>query len=124
MIAARRHLCYNMVMSLLQKHCVPCEGGATPLTGEELNNYVKAVSGWQIDGDKKKIKREFAFKNFSQALAFVNKIGALAESENHHPDVLLHGYKHVTITLSTHAIGGLSENDFILAAKINKLLIF
>lgn|SRR3989338_2328017 len=108
-------------MSLDQKHCVPCEGGVAPLAGEELNNYLKAVPNWQLDGDKKKIRREFTFKNFKDALAFINKVGAIAEDEQHHPDIFLHDYKLVTINLWTHAIGGLSENDFILAAKIDNL---
>ena len=100
---------------------MPCEGGVAPLAGEELNNYLKAVPNWQLDGDKKKIRREFTFKNFKDALAFINKVGAIAEDEQHHPDIFLHDYKLVTINLWTHAIGGLSENDFILAAKIDNL---
>jgi len=107
---------------LLKKHCQPCEGGLPPLSKEQAENLLKETPGWEINSDYKRINREFKFKDFAEALAFVNKIGALAESEGHHPDILLHGYRHVRIELTTHAIAGLSENDFILAAKIDKIL--
>ena len=107
---------------LTQKHCVPCEGGVDPFTPEEIEKYNSVLATpWDVV-DHKKIKREFKFKDFKEALDFINKVGELAESENHHPDIFLHNYKKVDITLSTHAIGGLSGNDFILAAKIDKLL--
>lgn len=105
---------------LLDKKCVPCEGGMPPLTKEQIDPLMKEVPGWTLHDDKK-ISKQFKFKNFKEALAFVNKIGALAESEGHHPDLNLHGWNKVTITLSTHSIGGLSENDFIMAAKIDRL---
>lgn len=108
-------------MDLTQKHCVSCEGGTPPFTKEEALGYMKQVVGWQLLEEKKmKIKKEFVFKDFKEVMKFVNKVATLAESEGHHPDVNLHNYRKVDITLSTHAIGGLSENDFILATKINQ----
>lgn len=104
---------------LTKKHCKPCEGGVKPLTPDEYGAYLRTeLSGW-TDVDEKKITKEYKFKNFKEALAFVNKVGEIAESEGHHPDINLHGWNKVTVTLSTHAIGGLSENDFILASKID-----
>lgn len=106
---------------LLKKRCVPCEGGTKPLKGpaviklkEQLNN------AWEVV-ENKKIKYQFVFKTFREAINFVNKVADLAESEDHHPNIFI-AYNKVTITLSTHAIGGLSENDFILAAKIEQFL--
>ena len=107
-------------MDLAQKKCVPCEVGGKPLTKEEAQVLLAQTPGWQLDEDAKKISRNFTFKNFKEALAFTNKVGAIGEAEGHHPDMLLKWGK-VAIELSTHAIKGLSENDFILAAKINAL---
>lgn len=106
--------------SLTQKHCVPCEGGVEPFDKEKINAYTPALPQWSVKDDKA-IEREFKFKNFREALTFVNNVGTIAEDENHHPDISLHGWNKVKLTLSTHAIGGLSENDFILAAKIDNL---
>lgn len=107
--------------ALKHKKCVPCEGGIKPLTPDEYGAYLRnELSGW-IDIDKKMIEKDFKFKDFKEALDFVNKVGDLAESEGHHPDIHLHNWNKVMITLSTHAIGGLSENDFILASKIEDL---
>ncbi|MBI3573628.1 4a-hydroxytetrahydrobiopterin dehydratase [Candidatus Kaiserbacteria bacterium] len=92
-----------------------------PLTREEIATYQPEVLEWKVSDDELSISRQFAFKNFKEALAFVNTVGAIAEEEGHHPDINLFGFKNVLITLSTHAIGGLSENDFILAAKIDLL---
>ncbi len=111
-----------MTSDLTQKKCTPCEGGTAPLTKEEAREYLSHLDQWELRGDVSSIQRTTSFNNFKEALEFVNDIGAVAESEGHHPDILLHGYKHVSITLTTHAIGGLSENDFILAAKIDSLL--
>jgi 4a-hydroxytetrahydrobiopterin dehydratase len=108
------------VSSLIKKHCVPCEGGVEPLKGEKLSYYLSAVPEWKVLDDVK-IEREFILKNFKQAMEFINGISKIAEEEGHHPDMFLHDWKKVTITLSTHAIGGLSDNDFILAAKINAI---
>lgn len=105
---------------LARKHCTPCEGGMPPATKEEAAILLRRVADWKITPDGKAIGKSFRFKNFAQALTFVNKIGAIAEEEGHHPDIGLH-WGRVDISLTTHAIGGLSENDFILAAKINQL---
>jgi 4a-hydroxytetrahydrobiopterin dehydratase len=104
-----------------QKHCVPCEGGVLPLTSEEIQPFMKQVNGWIAISNNMAIEKQFVFKNFKEALAFVNAAGAIAEEEGHHPDLHLQNWNKVTVTLSTHAIGGLSENDFILAAKIDKI---
>ncbi len=110
-------------MNLTKQHCVPCEGGTKPFSKKEANEYLKAVTDWELLSDKPtKIERKFTFKNFKEALSFINKVGVLAESEGHHPDIFLHNYKKVDITLYTHSIGGLSVNDFIMAAKINQLV--
>ena len=106
---------------LTKKHCVPCEGGVDPFNAEQIKTYIGLVNlPWQVV-DEKKLKHEFKLKDFKAAIAFVNKIADIAESEGHHPDITIN-YSKVTIELSTHAIGGLSENDFILAAKIEKLI--
>lgn len=107
-------------MLLANKKCVPCEGGVMPLFRPAAEELLKETPGWDLSSDSKKIRRTYACKNFKEALAFANKVGALAEEEGHHPDIAL-GWGRVAIELSTHAIGGLSENDFILAAKINQL---
>ena len=99
---------------------MPCEGGVKPLTPDEYDSFLRTeLEGW-VDVDEKRIEKEYKFKNFKQALEFVNKVGDIAELEGHHPDIFLHGWNKVKLTLSTHAIGGLSENDFILATKIDK----
>ncbi|MBI2278484.1 MAG: 4a-hydroxytetrahydrobiopterin dehydratase [Candidatus Brennerbacteria bacterium] len=106
-------------MDLLLKKCAACDGGMSALQGMALERYLKEVKGWGVI-DAKKIRKEFAFSNFTQALAFANKIGEIAETEDHHPDLQLSWGK-VVVELWTHAIGGLSENDFILAAKIDAI---
>jgi len=105
---------------LLQKHCVPCEGGVPALTPGQAKEFLKQTPGWLLDATSTKIGKQFTFKNFVEAMEFVKKVAELAESENHHPDILVN-YSRVTLTLWTHAIGGLSENDFIVAAKVNTL---
>lgn len=110
----------NQSCNLTDKHCIPCEGNIAPLTREEFLPLVTETVGWEVVNDTKIVK-EYSFKDFQAALAFVNKVGAIAEAEGHHPDVLLHDFSMVTVTLWTHAIGGLSENDFIVAAKINNV---
>ena len=102
-----------------QRKCVPCEGGMPPLDEKVILDHLGAVHGWTLEADS--ITRDFTFKDFKEALAFVNKVGALAEVEGHHPDISLHNYKKVTIALTTHAAKGLTDNDFIMAAKINLL---
>ena len=106
--------------SLTDQRCVPCEGDAQPMKPEEYTPHLQNVPGWNVQ-EEKKIEKGFKFKDFKEALSFVDKVGALAELEGHHPDVFLHGWNKVLITLSTHAIKGLSLNDFIMAAKINQL---
>ena len=108
-------------MNLAEKKCTPCDGGTSPFTQTEIDEYLPQAPLWSLAEDIKSISRDFTYKNFTEALAFVNKVGELAEAEGHHPDIFLHDYKKVRLTLSTHAIGGLSENDFILAAKADKL---
>lgn len=108
-------------MDLTSKHCVPCEGGTVPLLRTEAEEMMKQVPEWHLWPDGKMISREFAFKNFADAFAFATKIAAIAEKEGHHPDLLVSWGK-VGVELSTHAIPGLSENDFILAAKIDAIL--
>ena len=107
--------------NLATKKCVPCEGGVPPLQEKQIQGYLGELKGdWKVL-EEKKIQRQFKFKDFKAALAFINKVGEIAEKENHHPDIRLFGYNKVEIELSTHAIGGLSENDFILAAKIEQV---
>ena len=105
--------------ALSQEKCVPCEGGTEPLTAEEIITLLSDIEGWQQED--KKIWREFKYKNFVQAVDFINRIADVAEYEDHHPDLYLHDYNHVRVELMTHAIKGLSRNDFIVAAKINEI---
>jgi 4a-hydroxytetrahydrobiopterin dehydratase len=105
---------------LTQKKCVACEGGTAPLNKDESKVLLKQLQGWTLSGDAKWLSKDFKFKDFKEALTCVDKIGAIAESEEHHPDIQLSWGK-VSVELTTHAIGGLSENDFILAAKIDEL---
>ena len=103
-----------------QKKCVPCEGGVTPLSREEAQKLLAEVPGWEFAKEGRAISRRFKFKNFKQALAFVNKVGEVAETEGHHPDIGL-GWGYAEMLLWTHSIGGLHENDFVMAHKINAL---
>lgn len=108
------------MIHLTDKKCVACEGGMPPLNEKEIAGYMAELKNpWEVV-DNKKIKKEFKFKNFKESIEFVNKIAHLAESEGHHPDIYIL-YNIVGIELWTHAIGGLSENDFIMAAKIETL---
>lgn len=107
-------------MNLTSKKCKACEGWMKPMARKEFEPYIKEVKDWEVVEDVK-IEKNFKFENFKEALVFVNKVGALAESENHHPNIFLYGWNKVKITLTTHALKGLSENDFIMAAKINRL---
>ena len=105
---------------LTEKKCLPCRGGIPPLKGKELQAvYEKLGGGWQVI-DEHHLEKEFLFKNFREALAFTNKVGALAEEEGHHPDIVL-AWGKVKLTLWTHKIDGLTESDFILAAKAESL---
>ncbi|HVT17703.1 MAG TPA: 4a-hydroxytetrahydrobiopterin dehydratase [Thermoanaerobaculia bacterium] len=105
---------------LTSKKCQPCEGGIAALRGEELERLHAQLQGWTVE-EEKRLAKEYRFSDFRSALAFVNRVGELAEREGHHPDIEL-GWGRVKITLWTHSIGGLSENDFILAAKADQAL--
>lgn len=107
-------------MFLADKKCVPCEGGTPPLPRERVEELLRETSEWGVDAEFKEIKRVFKFKDFKVAMVFVNRVAEIAEAEGHHPDITINWNK-VSLSLSTHSIGGLSENDFILAAKINAL---
>ncbi len=109
-----------MTSTLANKKCVPCEGDMSPFTRNQIQGYIVQRKDWSVV-ENKAIEKNFQFKNFKKALVFINKVGEIAESEGHHPDIYLHGYNKVRITLSTHALKGLSENDFILAAKIDTI---
>jgi 4a-hydroxytetrahydrobiopterin dehydratase len=105
--------------ALAQMHCVPCKGGTPALKGEALTPFAAQVAEWTI-AHEHHLERIFKFPNFVAALAFVNRIGAIAESEGHHPDIEL-GWGRVGVKIYTHKIDGLTESDFILAAKIDAL---
>ena len=105
---------------LATKTCVPCRGGVPPMPKDEAESYLREAPGWALQGDATRIERTFKLKNFKEALVLVNRIGALAEDEGHHPDITF-GWGYVTVSLHTHKIKGLHENDFIMAAKINGL---
>jgi len=106
---------------LKQQRCVPCEGGVDPLDRQAAENLLPQASGWQINANAKEISRTFEFKNFYETMAFVNAVAWVANREDHHPDMEV-GYRQCRVRYSTHAIKGLSLNDFICAAKINDLI--
>lgn len=106
-------------MSLAEKHCVPCKGGVPPLKGEELAKLAGQVSGWKVV-DEHHLEKQYTFPDFKSALDFVNKAGEIAEAEGHHPDLFLTWGK-VGVKTWTHKIDGLTESDFILAAKIDEV---
>ncbi|MDC1162765.1 4a-hydroxytetrahydrobiopterin dehydratase [Candidatus Pelagibacter sp.] len=108
---------------LVSKKCVPCEGGVLPFDISEIHKYQKKVDGWELKKNEKDVfflEKKFIFKNFISSQNFVNKIGEISEKENHHPDISF-GWGYAKIIITTHAIEGLSENDFILAAKIDQI---
>ncbi len=107
--------------NLGQKKCKPCEGIEKALSVTEAKKYLGGLSQWQMDQNGKMISRNFVMKNFMAAVDLINHAAQIAESENHHPDFHLTGYRRLRVELSTHALGGLSENDFIVATKINAL---
>ena len=108
---------------LTTKKCAPCEGGVPAYSPEEARKQVETLPGWKLTADGQRIRREWVVKNFVTAIDFFNRVAQLAEEEGHHPDLHLVGYRNVTIELWTHAIGGLSESDFIMAAKISQLQV-
>lgn len=107
--------------NLTAKKCAPCEGGTSPLERDRVEELLAQIPGWQVDDEGKKIFRRFEFKGFYKTMAFINAMAWIANQEAHHPDFEA-GYNFCLVHFTTHAIGGLSENDFICAAKVNALL--
>ncbi|MEE8517315.1 MAG: 4a-hydroxytetrahydrobiopterin dehydratase [Alphaproteobacteria bacterium] len=107
-------------MGLTAKSCVPCRGGIPPLLRDDAEKFLNETPDWTLSDDADRIERKYSFSNFAQAMAFAVKIGELAESEGHHPDLGV-GWGYCTVLLYTHKIKGLHENDFIMAAKIDAL---
>ncbi len=108
---------------LSKKKCIPCEGNISAFDKSEIHKYLKKIDGWEVKNnsdDNYYLFKEFKFENFIRSQNFVNKVGNLAEKENHHPDIIF-GWGYCKIKIFTHAIKGLAESDFILAAKIDKL---
>ena len=108
---------------LLEKKCAPCEGGVIPFDVSEIHKYQKKVDGWDVEKDKDNIFflfKKFKFENFLKSQDFVNNVGKISEDEGHHPDIN-YGWGYALIKITTHAIQGLSKNDFILAAKIDQI---
>jgi 4a-hydroxytetrahydrobiopterin dehydratase len=113
------------VSKLSKKKCIPCEGGVVPFDISEIHKYQKKVDGWKIAKNDKEIyflEKNFNFKDFKGSQNFVNSVGTISEEEGHHPDISF-GWGYVKLNITTHAIEGLSENDFILAAKIDQILM-
>jgi len=104
---------------LSSKQCVPCRGGVPPLEGDEISKLLQQLQGWEVVNDHH-LKKSFRFADFRESLSFVNRVGALAEEQGHHPDICF-GWGKAEITIWTHKIDGLTESDFILAAKIDEL---
>ena len=103
------------------RHCVPCEGGVAPLDATQAQQKLSALSSaWQLDAADQCLRREYAFKNFYHTMSFVNAVAHIANREDHHPDLEL-GYNYCRVSFTTHAIGGLSDNDFICAARLDAL---
>lgn len=108
------------MQDLAARKCVACEGGAAPLSRIEAEVLLKQLDRWVLSDDASSISKRFSFPDFATALSFVDEVGAVAESEGHHPDIAF-GWGKADITLTTHAIGGLSENDLIVAAKVDRI---
>lgn len=113
----------SSMLGLSERKCKPCEGGVKPLNREQIEKMLQEVSGWKLEETSgvDTLYRSFTFKNYYQTIAFVNVIAWMAHQENHHPDLEV-SYNHCKVRYNTHAIQGLSENDFICAAKVNNLL--
>ena len=108
---------------LVKKKCVPCEGGVVAFDISEIHKYQKKIDGWDLiknENNNYLLEKKFTFKNFLESQNFVNKVGKISEDEGHHPDIIF-GWGYAKINITTHAIKGLSENDFILAAKIDQI---
>lgn len=110
-----------MIGTLAEKTCTPCSGGIPPLTADEAQRLQAQAPNWELADNAHRIERAFRFRNFGEALAFVQQVGEIAESEGHHPDISF-GWGYATVSLSTKKIKGLHENDFIMATKIDRLL--
>lgn len=108
---------------LIGKKCKPCEGGVEPCTLNEAEQQLAKLEGWYLTHDGQRIRKDWTVKHFMAGMDFFNRVAEIAEEDGHHPDLHLVGYRNVSIELWTHAIGGLSENDFILAAKIDQVPI-
>jgi 4a-hydroxytetrahydrobiopterin dehydratase len=108
---------------LVAKKCLPCEGGVDACSLDEANRQLSQLDGWRLTHDGQRIRKDWKLKNFLAGMRFFAEVARVAEEDGHHPDLHLEGYRNVWIELWTHAIGGLSENDFILAAKIDRLPI-
>ena len=109
---------------LINKKCIPCEGSFPPLDLSEIHKYQKKVDGWEVKPNEKKIyflEKNFKFKNFLESQNFINKVGEIAEEEGHHPDIWF-GWGYSKIKIFTHAIKGLHESDFVLAAKVDQII--
>ena len=109
-----------MTRALDQQRCVPCQSGVAAIPAEQAEQMLAAIPGWSLDATATRLKRSFVFQDFMQAQAFAVRVGELAESENHHPDIS-YGWAYCTVLFFTHKIGGLHDNDFIMAAKVNAL---
>ena len=107
-------------MELDKKKCIPCEGGATTLSADDVGRLLAQLSGWQVLPEAGELRKRYKFPSFVHTMAFVNRMAEVAEAEGHHPDFCVR-YTNLDVTLTTHAIGGLSENDFILAAKLDQI---
>ncbi|MBD0372187.1 MAG: 4a-hydroxytetrahydrobiopterin dehydratase [Pyrinomonadaceae bacterium] len=105
--------------SLASRQCVPCRGGMPPMRGDEIKEFLNELNGWEVV-EEHHLKKDFKFTDFREALSFVNRVGELAEAEGHHPDISF-GWGYAGIKIWTHKIDGLSESDFILAAKIDAM---
>ncbi len=111
----------DVCKTLRSKNCVPCEGGVPKLSADEAHRLAQALAGWVVSPNAGRISKTWTARNFLAALKFFDQVGQLAEAEGHHPDLHLERYRNIRIEIWTHAIGGLSENDFILAAKIDQI---
>ena len=107
-------------MELAKKKCVPCRGGIPPLPASDARELLGQTPGWTLADDATYIERTFRFPDFASALAFVQRVGELAEAEDHHPDITF-GWGYCRVVFQTHKIKGLHENDFVMAAKVNEL---
>lgn len=108
---------------LTSKKCLPCEGGVEPCSRTEAQMQLEQLQGWRLTHEGQRIRKDWKVENFMAGIAFFNRCAEVAEADGHHPDLHIEGYRNVSVELWTHAIGGLSENDFILAAKIDQLPI-